>query len=191
MLTRIDWLSQETTDTLPHRVVPRVVQLGTQSLQGRPRDHAVRLEHLEEARRPAAQHDDPLGVCRGVEVSAVGRDVPDDDGRHLPAHPLAPEVLTSALERLADSLHVGLPLLCLHVVTVAVPREGRALTRAAGGVPRHVREDDEVLWLLPIDAASRLQTLKHQLHCLLEVSARALSETVRDGRHALEDVTLG
>ena len=126
-----------------------------------------------------------------MEVYAVGREVPDDNGRHLPAVALPPDVLASALERLADSLHMGLPLIRLDVMTVAVPRVVGALTRTTCGIPCHVRQDNEVLWLLPRGTPSRLQTLKHQLHCLLEVGARALSETVRDGRHTLEDVTLG
>lgn len=62
-----------------------------------------------------------------MEVCAVSRDVPDNDRWHLPAVALAPDVLASALERLADSLHMGLPSLRLDMVTVAVPRVVRGL----------------------------------------------------------------
>jgi rhodanese-related sulfurtransferase len=180
----------ELPNPLPDRIVPLIVQLHTECSIGGLDDHALLLEHLEQARRPAAQHHHTLRVCLSVEVAARRSDVPDDDARHLEGTTRTPHILPCPIEGLADHLHLRLPRGRLDVVTVAVARVVAALMRATGLVPVHVRQDDEVFGLLTRLAASSLQSAQDKVHRLLEVCAGALGQTTVDARHTSEDVTL-
>ena len=63
------------------------------------------------------------------------------------------------------------------------------LIRGTCLIPPHIREDNEVLRLLPWAHTLRLECFKHKVHCLLEVRARALTtSTCRNGLNPCEQV---
>ena len=191
-LSFIFWFlrGHSSADAVAHTLVPRIVQLHSQDLVCRKLSGPLLLENLELARRPARQNCDARRVGRRMVVRlGARRQIPDHDAWRREAHSRPPHILASPLERHLNHLQMRLPGVGLDHVAVPVAGVAASVSGITGLVPVHVRQDNEILRLLTRTATGLLEALKDQVHCLLEVCTRTLTNpTVVDRLDPLKQI---